>query len=68
MIDELPALLAAYFPPCPVEGETTREMFKRIVKEIGRAHPQAGINALRSLENIKEEYLPGSVISEDICI
>jgi tRNA 2-thiocytidine biosynthesis protein TtcA len=53
---------------CPVEGETTREMFKRIVKEIARVHPQASINALRSLENIKEEYLPGSVISEDISI
>jgi len=53
---------------CPVEGETTREMFKRIVNEIGRVHPQAGINALRSLENVKDDYLPGSVISENISI
>jgi tRNA 2-thiocytidine biosynthesis protein TtcA len=53
---------------CPVEGETTREMFKRIVNEIGRVHPQAGINALRSLENVKEDYLPGSVILENISI
>ena len=53
---------------CPVEGETTREMFKRIVNEIGKVHPQAGINALRSLENVKHDYLPGSVISENITI
>jgi hypothetical protein len=45
-----------------------REMFKRLVKEIERANPRASINALRSLENVKEEYLPGGLVCEDMVI
>ena len=53
---------------CPVERETKREMFKRIVKELERTNPKAGVNALRSLENIKTEFLPGSAVKENIAI
>jgi tRNA 2-thiocytidine biosynthesis protein TtcA len=53
---------------CPVDREMKREMFKRLLKEIERANPRASINALRSLENIKDEYLPGGLVCEDILI
>lgn len=53
---------------CPFEKETKREMFKRILNEIERVHPKAGINALRSLENIKEKYLPASAVKEKMVI
>ena len=53
---------------CPFEKETRREMFKRIVKEIEKAHPKAGVNAIRSMEDIKMEYMPISVIKENIDI
>jgi len=53
---------------CPFEKETKREMFKRIVNEVEKVHPKAGLNALRSMENINEDYLPGSVVKEDISI
>ncbi|MCK5094639.1 MAG: tRNA 2-thiocytidine(32) synthetase TtcA [Spirochaetes bacterium] len=53
---------------CPIEKETKREMFKRIVNEIERNHPKAGVNALRSLENINEEYLPGVVVVDDVVV
>jgi tRNA 2-thiocytidine biosynthesis protein TtcA len=53
---------------CPVEKETKREMFKRMLDEVERKHPKAMLNALRALENIKEEYLPGSTVKEDIVI
>lgn len=51
---------------CPVKGEMTREMFKRLINEVERKNPRAGINALRALENIKLEYLPISTIKENI--
>ncbi len=51
---------------CPEEGETRREMFKRLTGEIERAHPKGMINALRSLENVNLEYLPGRVVEEDM--
>ena len=51
---------------CPIEGETPRELFKRVINEIERKNPQAGINALRALENIKLEYLPASAVKEDV--
>ncbi len=53
---------------CPFEGETKREMFKRIINEIERVHPKAGVNAIRAMENIRTEYMPGSVIKENIDI
>jgi tRNA 2-thiocytidine biosynthesis protein TtcA len=53
---------------CPVEKEMKREMFKRLLREIERANPRASVNALRSLENIKEEYLPGKLVCEDMVI
>ena len=53
---------------CPAEREMKREMFKRMLKEIERANPRASINALRSLENVKDEYLPGRLVHEDISI
>jgi tRNA 2-thiocytidine biosynthesis protein TtcA len=53
---------------CAVEGETKREMFKRIVRELERTNPKAGVNALRALENVRSEFLPGSVVKEDIVI
>jgi len=53
---------------CPFEGETRREMFKRIVNEIEKVHPKAGVNAIRAMENIKMEYMPLSVIKENIDI
>jgi len=53
---------------CPFDKETKRELFKRIINEIERIHPKAGLNALRSMENIKEEFLPGSVIKENMVI
>ncbi len=53
---------------CPVEREMKREMFKRMLREIEQANPRASINALRSLENIKDEYLPGRLVREDISI
>lgn len=53
---------------CPVDGEMKREMFKRILKDIERANPRASVNALRSLENVKERYLPGRLVQEDISI
>jgi tRNA 2-thiocytidine biosynthesis protein TtcA len=53
---------------CAIERETKREMFKRIVRELERTNPKAGVNALRSLENVRSEYLPGSVIKEDVVI
>jgi tRNA 2-thiocytidine biosynthesis protein TtcA len=51
---------------CPGEGETRREMFKRLIGEIERAHPKGMLNALRSLENVNLEYLPGRVVEEDL--
>ena len=53
---------------CPFEKETTREMFKRIVNEIERVNPKAGVNAIRAMENVVWEYLPGSVVKESIDI
>jgi len=55
---------------CPLEikKETKREMFKRMIKEIEKIHPKAGVNALRSFENVKEEYLPSSVIQKEMVI
>jgi tRNA 2-thiocytidine biosynthesis protein TtcA len=53
---------------CPVDGETRREMFKRIIKDIERAHPAAAVNGLRALENVNLEYLPASVDREDMRI
>ena len=53
---------------CPVEGESTREMFKRIIREIERTNPKAGVNALRAMENIREEYLPVRSIKQNIPI
>ncbi len=53
---------------CPFNHETRREMFKRIVKEIEKVHPKAGVNAIRAMENIKMEYLPVSVVKENIDI
>jgi len=53
---------------CPVDHETRREMFKRMVSEIERSNPRAGVNALRALENVRSDYLPSSAIKEDIKI
>lgn len=53
---------------CPIERETKREMFKRIVNEVEKVHRKAGVNALRSLENVNEAYLPSSVIKEELII
>jgi hypothetical protein len=35
---------------------------------VERANPRAGVNALRSLERVKEEYLPGRLIRENMRI
>jgi len=53
---------------CPVDREMQRELFKRLLCEIERANPRAGVNALRSLEHVNEEYLPGRLIREDVLI
>ncbi|MGQ9616904.1 MAG: tRNA 2-thiocytidine biosynthesis TtcA family protein [Spirochaetota bacterium] len=53
---------------CPVEHETKRELLRRLISEIERVNPRAGVNALRSLENIKKDYLPSSVVVEDLVI
>ena len=53
---------------CPFGKETKREMFKRLLAEVERTHPKAMLNALRALENVKEEYLPGTAVKEDIVI
>jgi len=53
---------------CSFDKETKREMFKRLINEIERTHPKAGLNALRSLENVNEKYLPLSVVKEDVVI
>jgi len=53
---------------CPVDRETTREFFKRFLNEAEKINPKAEVNALRSLENIVYDYLPGSVKKEDIDI
>ncbi|MFW6139661.1 MAG: tRNA 2-thiocytidine biosynthesis TtcA family protein [Spirochaetota bacterium] len=53
---------------CPVQKETKREMFKRLVSEIEKANPKAGISALRALENVKMEYLPNSTVKENITV
>jgi len=53
---------------CPVEQETKREFFRKLLTEIERVNPKAGVNALRSLENIKSDYLPSSVVVEDLII
>jgi tRNA 2-thiocytidine biosynthesis protein TtcA len=53
---------------CPIEGEMKREMFKRLLTEIEKVNPRAGINGLRSLENINQEYLPGRLVHENIVI
>jgi tRNA 2-thiocytidine biosynthesis protein TtcA len=53
---------------CPFEKETKREMFKRMLKEVEKKHPKAMVNALRALENVKEGFLPGSAVKEDIAI
>jgi tRNA 2-thiocytidine biosynthesis protein TtcA len=53
---------------CPFEKETRREMFKRMLKEVEKNHPKALLNAIRALENVKDEFLPGSAVKEDIAI
>jgi len=53
---------------CPIQNETKREMFKRVIHEIEKVHPKASVNALRALENIKDEYMPLSVVKENIVI
>ncbi|UCB47280.1 MAG: tRNA 2-thiocytidine(32) synthetase TtcA [Spirochaetota bacterium] len=53
---------------CPFESETKREMFKRMLKGVEKKHPKAMVNALRALENVKQEFLPGSTVKEDIDI
>jgi tRNA 2-thiocytidine biosynthesis protein TtcA len=53
---------------CPFEHETKREFFRKLLNEIERVNPKAGVNALRSLENIKNDYLPSSVVVEDLII
>jgi tRNA 2-thiocytidine biosynthesis protein TtcA len=53
---------------CPTETETKREMFKRVLRDIERSNPRAAVNALRALENVREEYLPISVIKEKMVI
>jgi tRNA(Ile)-lysidine synthase TilS/MesJ len=53
---------------CPVDREMKRELFKRMLNEIERANPRAGVNALRALENVNEEYLPGRMVREHIVI
>jgi tRNA 2-thiocytidine biosynthesis protein TtcA len=51
---------------CPGEGETRRELFKRLIGEVERQNPAAGVNALRALENVNLEYLPASVERENM--
>jgi tRNA 2-thiocytidine biosynthesis protein TtcA len=51
---------------CPIEKETKREMFKRMIREIERVNSKSGVNALRAFENIREEYMPSSTIRENI--
>ncbi len=53
---------------CPFDRETKRDFFKRLIFEIERRHPKACLNALRSLENVNEEYLPISSVVENIVI
>ncbi len=53
---------------CPIEGEMKREMFKRLLNEIERVNPKAGINGIRSLENVNHEYLPSHLVHENIVI
>jgi len=35
---------------------------------VEKVHRKAGVNALRSLENVNEAYLPSSVIKEELII
>jgi tRNA 2-thiocytidine biosynthesis protein TtcA len=58
----------AFHCRCAAPGETKREMFKRIVRDLERTNPKAGVNALRALENVRSEFLPGSAVKEDIVI
>jgi tRNA 2-thiocytidine biosynthesis protein TtcA len=51
---------------CPVDREMKRELFKRLLLEVERSNPRAGVNALRSLERVNEEYLPGRLVREEI--
>jgi tRNA 2-thiocytidine biosynthesis protein TtcA len=53
---------------CPSTDETKREMFKRLLAEVEKTHPKAMLNAIRALENVREEYLPGSAAVCDIVI
>ncbi len=53
---------------CPFEKKQKRDVFKRLLNEVEKSHPKSLLNALRALENIKEEYLPLSVVKEDIVI
>ena len=53
---------------CPSSEETKREMFKRLLAEVEKTHPKAMLNAIRALENVREEYLPGSAVVSDIVI
>jgi len=53
---------------CPSTDETKREMFKRLLAEVEKTHPKAMLNAIRALENVREEYLPGSTVVDDIVI
>jgi len=53
---------------CPFDRETKREFFKRLILEIERQHPKACLNALRSLENVNEKYLPVTSVVEDVVI
>jgi tRNA 2-thiocytidine biosynthesis protein TtcA len=51
---------------CPIERETKREMIKRMIHDIERVNSKSGVNALRAFENVREEYMPSSVIRENI--
>jgi len=50
---------------CPTRGESKREMFKRMVGEIERVHPKAGVNAMRALENVRTDFLPSPAAGEN---
>ncbi len=43
---------------CAADTETRREMFKRMLSQVERANPKAGINGLRALENVNTKYMP----------
>jgi tRNA 2-thiocytidine biosynthesis protein TtcA len=53
---------------CPFEGETSREMMGRWIREVERMNPKSGVNAQRAFENVREDYLPSRAIKEDISI